>query len=843
MKKLILLALIFLLGLYFVYAGTSASPVFVQNFTAQTLNSICANWSKNAADNSPAPRINTTTQPYVRACHVTGDTADGTDINFQTGLNMTGYKNYMLNYSVNFSDGSASGFKNIFQINMNTSHCINLLIDSGFWNYCTGFNGGCTNSGVAGVYNSYSAVSIIQNNTGYWFFANGTHIFNTTGAAFGTSCPAAPKMSRIYNAVGGTWLDVGEWVVWNLTQLNQSPPPPPATATGVYFQVNDTGANNQALAFTAVIYNSTNSYTNITFNGVSLVPFNGSGTYSFNLTFTYYQNRTGTLVYNNQDIYINVSTYSAQGSINAVKLISQGALENPDFFSLPFTATNGFNTTTKTTRPVLINLAPNISNNLTISTSTGFYPKTYLNFTTPAFFSVVSFTGNMSDAAINFSVKSGETGAYLPFNITILNDIYGFNYTAQHNNSAIIELEKYLNFNVSVSSVDFTTNYSLVRNLSDYLLNLTLYLYPINKINISIWDEQTRQKITPTNVSILFRGSYTGDTQYSTNTGELVVSGIYPENYQIIFNATTYSPRSYYLTILNNTYTNLYAYLLQTTLGTNCSFQVKNNLNQILPDATISAYIVSNGSSIATGQGKTNIVGDTQLFLSQLTNYQFTITAEGFATKSFLLVPNAVPCAYTISLDSASPVTFTSVFDRVSFRINPIGGMLNATLNNFTMFVTSPNGTLDYYSVSATFGNQIVTTSPAGGYVSVALNSTTFGNALVTYCFKDVAFPIYCVNYTYILSNFTPANGSIIDYGQQFAQSVSPIMQVVYFTGIAIILIVGFIGFGLYPAASALIGFILAGVIFLSMGWLAAGFMGIIMGLFSAIFFLRGQGE
>ncbi len=177
------------------------------------------------------------------------------------------------------------------------------------------------------------------------------------------------------------------------------------------------------------------------------------------------------------------------------------------------------------------------------------------------------------------------------------------------------------------SFISLPTNYSYA-NASYYTTvaktehNLLITHYTINSVALYFYDELTYDLITPDNITMEFISDDFSYTYYTT-TGSKLVSLLSPAEYNIRFKADTYTPRNYFFTLVNNSYSLLNLTMLPLGEGTNVTINLYDNIGNKIVGARIKIlkYIVPTNSYRIVDIRETSFEGKTVVAMQLNTEY------------------------------------------------------------------------------------------------------------------------------------------------------------------------------------------------------------------------------
>jgi len=203
---------------------------------------------------------------------------------------------------------------------------------------------------------------------------------------------------------------------------------------------------------------------------------------------------------------------------------------------------------------------------------------------------------------------------------------------------------------------------------------------------------------------------------------------------------------------------------LNLTAGNYYTFTVKDQYSQPIQNVTITAQRFDNlfQSYVTIEQGLTDVTGTATLYLQPYILYQITINANGYVANTFQFIPST-STSITIQLGTTNNIVYSlpnyeTVFNDVSYSIQPSNKSYYSSNQNVSYHVSSANGTLQYYGwtvtktyhgIKTTVASQNISGQPAGGILNITTNGT--GMYQVKTWFKASNYSIYEPN-TFTLS-------------------------------------------------------------------------------------------
>lgn len=404
-----------------------------------------------------------------------------------------------------------------------------------------------------------------------------------------------------------------------------------------------------------------------------------------------------------------------------------------------------------------------VAYNITIQ-AVGYYPRNYTSYN-------VSLNGSLTAQLVNLRARLNIT-ASSAVSTTVINTFTGF-FTSLNSSDR---------FNVTTTNGTITSNglwnetYSMSFDAPDYsTTNISTYtfrvatnltnvsLYPENSIITTIKDEQTGALITQPITLNLFSSSYTNT--YSSSNGSLIVSNLSTGTYRLDFSGANYTTRTYYITIAQDQYNLLNAWLLKTTAGNTTTFTIKNSQQDLIENVDMMFTRNINNTWVTVAQKNTGVTGTAQVFLQPATVYRIIVSASGYTTKTFDL--EVTDSAYTIFLTNNASIAFTSFLGDITYSITPTANQLvPAASQNFSLITSSPSGIITNFGLlsnySSTYYYQNISGSVAGGTATISVNTSGANRdtIFVSYFIKTSG-GFLMINRSYYIYNLTPDNSSI----------------------------------------------------------------------------------
>lgn len=366
------------------------------------------------------------------------------------------------------------------------------------------------------------------------------------------------------------------------------------------------------------------------------------------------------------------------------------------------------------------------------------------------------------------------------------------------------------NYNLTIISADgyaltnngqqIYTNISITQNQ-----NYTFNLQPTNTIDITIYDESTGQKILQ-NITITKIGTDLVQTTNITATGNLSIQGIDPDTYTIRFQASGYTTRQYIVTVNNQSYQTLDAYLLQSNYTTLFTCTDKNT-GETLEGCTITVSRSINNTPEVVAVLLSDITGKAQLIYQSDYPYNFIVTKGNYTTKTFTLSPILL-AEYEIKLQKS--ITQTDDQEQTGLTIYYTPKYFYNNQNNTIIYtITSPTGNLETYNVTTKYDTTTITqsgTNANGEVIPITLEiigATIFDTVYITYCYKTTTGNTHCYTDPYSILNTTSGHTIMDNKDNTFGLGI---FERVLIVTLLIIIVGGAAAYFAGPIPSALIG-------------------------------------
>lgn len=590
-------------------------------------------------------------------------------------------------------------------------------------------------------------------------------------------------------------------------------PPPPAAREPFNITVTDQFDGSTINSFTAIVSNSTDTvivttttgtagFVNVT-DGFFTVQINSTenGGY-FNLTFNEI----------NGSIDYAAKIYQAIFYINASEVITNNPI--PNFNAVILDHTNTSNSSGFATLLVK-------AGNRTISFDATGFMTTSGDFTIKnsqeKFINITMGTANLTIDA--FSFITGEIINIFNTSLNLLST--GFQEVKSTENGTVIYKTVTGTYNVTINATGFTgDSQTITITAADTMPNITFNLFTENSINITIFDEQLNKVINSTTTTIVFDHDleiFTNDT----TTGFMFIDKLFSGDWDIAASTQFHTLRHYFVTITDQSHTNLIMYLLNTSNGESKIFNIKNKEDQSIPGVTVTVSNKVNNTRVTVAQKVSDFAGQAVIFLRSDNLYRFTIEADGFETKVFDLEP--VQSSYNIILTDEATIDFTTIYDKITYSLFPVSNAINSSPDlSFTIITSSPAGQISYFGLNSSFNNTVrltnVTGSVSGGTATITINleNQTGATVPVDYFIKVSGEDLIIIHRNFIISGFVEAgNYSVQSFSEKYEDDFTDAMKAVIVVIVAIAIIISLAEVGAPAGVSGVAGvfIIIAGAV------------------------------
>lgn len=406
------------------------------------------------------------------------------------------------------------------------------------------------------------------------------------------------------------------------------------------------------------------------------------------------------------------------------------------------------------------------------------YCKTYLG----DYGGSITATGNFTNASMT------NVTIYAPTNATHVNP-FSIIYSAFSPGNATfpcnVTLDTTSIYNESAHANATNTSFTWTTLTGFHTLNVTCmgsqsavrYFTIQTGIDVHIYDELNG---TAVNASLsISNGTQTNTTVMNTSF-TFAWSDLPLGSLTIITNASSYYPRTYYVTNSQTGYTNLSIYLLPTGASAILvRFHVRTVSNAPIANATVNIQRNIGGSIVTVGQQLTDAPGDAAFYMELNGLYYLQATHPSYLPFFSSLNPTSNDYTITMTTNSSTAGFPISIFEDVTWVIKPYANYLNANEStNITLIISSSNASLTYWGMNVSWNGtlqlfyQNVTTSPSGGSLNFPFNGTNYTSGNITVVFFFKRNPEYTgLRLFDIIRQLTTNGVSLKDFQQDYANS------------------------------------------------------------------------
>lgn len=441
-------------------------------------------------------------------------------------------------------------------------------------------------------------------------------------------------------------------------------------------------------------------------------------------------------------------------------LTAQNAYTNASITNFNASITNATGTTNIETTNGTIYWNRDDTADITV-TALNYFPRTYMDHDTDN-----NLLANLEPAYFEIQAKGNRSNAeIITFSASLTTPTRQQNKTTT-NGSIFFDFEKNTAHDLKIFSTDYAILEKTINNINGSA-PYTFYLQENNSILVNIYDGITFDKLDGQTFLIDIDGQNTSyfSTQ-TTSNGTLYLNFLDADTYSFTFRNDNYAEQQYFVTLQDNEYKELDAFLLNKSFIADVTVKVIDPYAIAIEGAVLTMQQLISGSWQTIGQSTTDATGSSLFFLRIGTNYRVLISKTNYITQQATITPTTNPYTVTLQLSPFTLYNHTIPLSCIdSFNIMPPAGYLAPTIHNFTLSVASSNGQLTHFGVY--FNDTLisnVTGSPSGGITSteVNLNETT-GSFQVSYFFKCSGNPVYIQTVNYFTSEDTFKNHSIAE--------------------------------------------------------------------------------
>jgi len=339
---------------------------------------------------------------------------------------------------------------------------------------------------------------------------------------------------------------------------------------------------------------------------------------------------------------------------------------------------------------------------------------------------LTNFTGNISKGSYNLNFNSVTGSEFIPL------------VNGSGNYSVYVEVPNY--------AISNETNYNIIelKNSSNLTTIETSFgLYSSNSVFTTVRNELDNALITA-NVTLTVTGN-SSETVYTFTGGTKFISGLTDGEYNFKLESDGFTLRTYSVTVADNSFQNLAAYLTPSTNLVTLTF-LDFDTSATLETVSITQSRLINSSWVVIESKNSDITGRAQF--SYLTGilYRFYASKSEYTSKTFDLDP-ILFSEYNVRLEKITTAEDTIDYQKVSIDFAPKTFYNNAQ-NNFSIYFASPDGVLESYNYTVIFP-----TGSISGSGSNAVGENFAGDINIS---SAGFFDTVNITYTYDITIGTP---------------------------------------------------------------------------------------
>lgn len=322
--------------------------------------------------------------------------------------------------------------------------------------------------------------------------------------------------------------------------------------------------------------------------------------------------------------------------------------------------------------------------------------------------------------------QNGNTNATInSFNLT-------WNGTEYSTSSGTVYIPLYdlTETNVSIPGLGDYNDDSALLNATPYLQNYTFSLYPDpSAVRIYLYDANTGTSLTE-NITVVASGNTFSDTQ-STTSGTFYIANLTAGIFTFTFSGTNYTTQTYTLTVGENTYQELNAWLSTNTSDLRFILRDWDSAQEIEGVTVVMQRIVNN-TWVSVESKLTDITGRSLFQYVENVRYRFVISKTGYQTRTFELNPvdpTIAASGYTVRLRKDTTQDNTQNFAGVVRSLTP--STYSEGNNTITYSVFSPDAALSSYGITAIYPGGSASQSGSDAYGSILTVPINISGALI----------------------------------------------------------------------------------------------------------------
>lgn len=364
------------------------------------------------------------------------------------------------------------------------------------------------------------------------------------------------------------------------------------------------------------------------------------------------------------------------------------------------------------------------------ASKSGFYNRT-ISYTATALSSTTTNVSYMYNNHLNLTIVNNVTGAAITsFSATLISLNNSYVESLSTTNGSIIFGVINGSYTLNISTPGYVpTQKNVTVNSQLQTINTSTYLFAENSIYFNIYNATSLNKINGTTTIQIYGASSSINT---TTNGTIFISGLTPGYYNISIASTGFETTQYSVTVGNNSFQYLNAYLESLTSNSVVFTALDDDTSQALQDVLTNIEKRINGTYYLVGSVYTDITGRFELAYSSGDVYRFTMSKEGYVDKTFELNP-IIFTSYNVRLLKGQSANLDVSFSGISIDITPSEYINNQT-NQLTFTIGSPDGQLQLinYTLIVSNNGTLVQNSSSNAYGATLTSSVPIYNAVTS---------------------------------------------------------------------------------------------------------------
>lgn len=321
------------------------------------------------------------------------------------------------------------------------------------------------------------------------------------------------------------------------------------------------------------------------------------------------------------------------------------------------------------------------------------------------------------------------------------------------------------NVNMELKATNYDTR-TITRDIHE-AFNTTYNMTPAG-IYIYGFDEWDNSNITSFEIT-----AYTGSesSNFTSNSSSYFVNAsLMPTgSITVKIESSTYEAREYFMTNTLYDYSELNAYLLPSSRSDDVLFSVRSDTGTYLEGVDIDVKKYISGAWSVVGEGETDSSGSIEFNLNTETEYQLTFIKSGYGTQIVTITP--VLSHYEVRLNTTVDLDYEDVWEGIEYYIEPKEkALMKNDTANFKFNITDHYSDLEWFSMNVTNSTNYVlfdnvTTSSSGGTINYSTTLTNYVNQTLTLTgkFKRSGFGTVTITKDYYVYDYEKKGWTLKD--------------------------------------------------------------------------------